>query len=119
MRIACPYCGARGVDEFAYLGDATVVRPDPAAPDAGTAFADYVYLRDNPAGRHRELWQHALGCQSWLVVTRDVRTHAIASVEVARDVALARVPRQAKLGEAGPARSAGSAGQHSPAPGEG
>ncbi|GLK78384.1 sarcosine oxidase subunit delta [Methylopila turkensis] len=90
MRIPCPYCGVRGLDEFAYLGDATLIRPDPAAPGAEAAFHDYVYLRDNPAGLHRELWQHASGCQSWLVVTRDTRTHAIGRVEVARDVAAAR-----------------------------
>ena len=88
MRIACPYCGTRGLDEFSYLGDATVTRPAADAPEA--EYANYVYLRDNPAGAHRELWQHAAGCQSWLVVTRDTRTHAIASVEAARDVALAR-----------------------------
>lgn len=93
MRIACPYCGTRGVDEFAYLGDATVTRPDPTAENAEAAFADYVYLRDNPAGPHRELWSHALGCQSWLVVTRDVRTHAIEAVEAARDVAGGREAR--------------------------
>ncbi|PZQ11327.1 MAG: sarcosine oxidase subunit delta [Ancylobacter novellus] len=90
MRIACPYCGSRGVDEFSYLGDATVTRPDPAAENAMAAFVDYVHIRDNPAGLHRELWQHAAGCQSWLVVTRDTRTHAIEAVEMAKDVALAR-----------------------------
>ncbi len=39
---------------------------------------DYVYLRDNPAGAHRELWYHGAGCRSWLVVARDTRTHQIA-----------------------------------------
>ena len=63
MRIACCYCGARGNEEFAYLGDATVVRPDadPSLPldeAARQRWHDYVYLRDNPAGPHRELWQH-------------------------------------------------------------
>jgi len=91
MRIACPFCGPRGVDEFAYLGDATVKRPNADAPDALPAFVEYVYLRDNPAGPHRELWQHAFGCQSWLVVTRNVRTHVIDQVEAARDVAAARL----------------------------
>jgi heterotetrameric sarcosine oxidase delta subunit len=84
MRIACPHCGTRDVREFAYLGDATVKRPDPGAPDALARFIDYVYLRDNPAGPHRELWYHAAGCQTWLEVTRDTRTHAIASVEALR-----------------------------------
>lgn len=78
MRIPCPHCGLRDVREFSYLGDATLVRPDPAAPDALERFVDYVYLRDNPAGPHEELWYHGSGCQVWLVMTRDTRTHAIA-----------------------------------------
>jgi methylglutamate dehydrogenase subunit B len=90
MRIACPHCGSRDVREFAYHGDATVARPDPSAPDALARFVDYVYLRDNPAGHHREFWYHAAGCHAWLVVARDTRTHEIASLEPARDVALRR-----------------------------
>lgn len=84
MRIPCPYCGARDAHEFAYLGDATVTRPDPAAADAADAFHDYVYLRDNPAGAHRELWYHANGCRRWVTVTRDTRTHAISSAVFTR-----------------------------------
>lgn len=83
MRIPCPYCGSRDLREFTYLGDATVERPDGAAPDALERFVEYVYLRNNPAGRHREYWYHGAGCQSWLVVTRDTRTHEIFSVEAA------------------------------------
>jgi heterotetrameric sarcosine oxidase delta subunit len=95
MRITCPHCGERGNEEFSYLGDATVTRPAGAAEaSAGEpgfqAWVDYVYIRRNPAGEHRELWQHVHGCRAWIVVTRDVRTHAIAAVEAARDVALAR-----------------------------
>ena len=67
MRIPCPFCGARDVREFSYLGDATVSRPDPNAPDAVNRFLDYVYFRDNPAGPHREFWYHGSGCQAWLV----------------------------------------------------
>ena len=89
MRIECPYCGERDVQEFAYHGDAAKVRPD--GPDATPdAMFDYVYLRDNPAGAHRELWYHTAGCHAWLVVTRDTRTHVIGEVEPARDVALRR-----------------------------
>ena len=89
MRIPCPHCGERDVQEFSYLGDATVTRPE--EPDASAeAMHDYVYLRDNPAGPHRELWYHAAGCRAWLVVTRNTRTHAIGAVEPAQDAALAR-----------------------------
>jgi methylglutamate dehydrogenase subunit B len=96
MRIKCPHCGERGHEEFAYLGDATVHRPDDAfaaTPDdpAFARWMDYVYLRDNPAGAHRELWQHIHGCRSWIVVTRNISTHAILGVEDARAVATARI----------------------------
>ena len=77
MRIPCPHCGLRDVREFSYLGDAALTRPDPAAADALGRFTEYVYLRDNPAGPHQELWYHGSGCEAWLVVTRDTRTHVI------------------------------------------
>ncbi|HEX2842339.1 sarcosine oxidase subunit delta [Hyphomicrobium sp.] len=88
MRIACPYCGERSLDEFVYSGDATVKRPDFASPTAAVDFTRYVYERTNPPGEHRELWYHSAGCHAWLVVTRNVATHAISKVESARDVAL-------------------------------
>jgi methylglutamate dehydrogenase subunit B len=81
MRIPCPHCGDRDVREFAYLGDAAVVRPQPDSPDALGQFVNYVYLRDNPAGAHREYWYHGFGCQAWLVITRDTRTHVVLSAE--------------------------------------
>ena len=83
MRITCPYCGARDAQEFSYLGDANPQRPD-GMDATEAAMHDYVHLRDNPAGRHRELWYHGAGCHAWLVVTRDTRTHAIEAVDVAK-----------------------------------
>jgi methylglutamate dehydrogenase subunit B len=80
MRIACPHCGLRDVREFSYLGDAAPERPDAQAADAVDRFNAYVYMRDNTAGAHRELWYHGAGCQAWLAVERDTRTHVIAAV---------------------------------------
>ena len=80
MRIKCPYCGERDAEEFAYLGDGTLERPDPEANGAAQAFCEYVYLRDNPAGVLAELWYHRAGCRTWLRVERDTRTHEIKSV---------------------------------------
>ena len=84
MRIRCPFCGERDTNEFAYLGDAEFKRPDPGAPDAVARFFEAVYLRDNPAGPHNELWYHTSGCRSWLRVTRDTLTHEILAVQFAR-----------------------------------
>ena len=75
----CPCCGDRGVDEFAYYGDASVTRPDASAPTAMADFIAYAYERTNSAGLHRELWYHAAGCHLWLVVTRCWKTDANAN----------------------------------------
>ena len=83
MRIPCPFCGERSSAEFTYLGDAAPRRPDGAARTL-QAFQDYVYMRQNPPGPLRELWQHTGGCRTWLVVERNVTTHAIGTVEAAR-----------------------------------
>ena len=91
MMINHPLLGPRDACEFTVLGDASLIdRPDGLAEDAFERFYDYVYLRDNPAGRHRELWFHEHGDRSWLVVTRDTLTHEVLSVELASDVARAR-----------------------------
>ena len=79
MRLPCPYCGSRDLSEFTYLGDATRARPSSDGEGAEAAFVDYTYLRDNPAGPHKEFWYHAQGCRSWLVVERDTRTHEVLS----------------------------------------
>jgi heterotetrameric sarcosine oxidase delta subunit len=87
MRIPCPYCGLRDVSEFVTIGEASAGRPNPDTADAPQQVVDYVYLRDNPAGRSEELWYHAQGCRSWLKVVRDTRTHAIESTVLAREAA--------------------------------
>lgn len=88
MLIHHPLLGPRDVAEFTYLGDASLIdRPDWQADDAPAQFYRYQYLRDNPAGIHRELWFHEQGDRSWLVVTRNTVTHEISKVELARDVA--------------------------------
>lgn len=87
MLIPHPLLGPRDAQEFTYLGDAALMhRPDPTAENALEAFCDYVYLRDNPAGLHRELWFHEQGDRSWLVVTRDTLTHEILGAELAQDL---------------------------------
>lgn len=82
MIIQHPLLGARDIREFTYLGDADIL----LRPTNDSAFHDYVYVRNNPAGEHRELWYHEYGDHSWLVVTRNTLTHEILQVELARNV---------------------------------
>lgn len=83
MIIPCPYCGPRDLSEFTYQGDATRTRPDPTSTD-GKAWHAWVYQRPNPAGWHREYWQHSGGCRAHLVVHRNTLTHEIGEVHLAR-----------------------------------
>lgn len=76
IRLDCPSCGPRSQIEFTYGGDAS---PRPAQPEtlSDADWHAYLFLRDNPCGRHRELWQHVAGCRRWLEVTRDTQTHEV------------------------------------------
>lgn len=91
MLIPHPLLGLRDAGEFTYLGDATLIdRPDWKSENAISEFHDYLHLRDNPPGEHRELWYHEHGDKSWLVVTRNTVTHEITGAELARDIAVQR-----------------------------
>lgn len=84
--ISCPHCGPRPKEEFTIKGDASLGRP---AADAGSQdWYNYVYLRDNPKGLHKEYWHHSSGCRRWLIVERDTITHKIHGVS---DAALAKL----------------------------
>ena len=91
MIIEHPLLGSRDAAEFTYLGDAKLIdRPNWQSETAAEDFYNYGYLRDNPAGWHKELWFHEAGDRSWLVVTRNTVTPEISSVELAQNVARER-----------------------------
>ena len=113
MIINHPNLGPRDAAEFTILGDASLLkRPYWQADDADYAFYHYLYLRDNPAGLHRELWFHEYGDRSWLIVTRDTVTHAVLNVALARDVALSsKKPRMSRVSTAEKASKSTKAGK--------
>ena len=77
--LACPNCGPRDVNEFAYQGEVTV-RPkrDPSFRE----LTSYLYFRRNVAGVQREWWYHRLGCESWFQAERDTRTNEVLKTEL-------------------------------------
>ena len=52
--------------------------PIPASVD-DAAWAAYLYLRDNPKGRHAERWRHLHGCGRFFNCVRDTVTDRIAA----------------------------------------
>ena len=77
LLIPCPWCGPREDDEFTFGGEADI--PRPAEPTALTdeQWADYLFMRENRRGHHREQWCHTAGCRRWFIVERDTVTNRI------------------------------------------
>jgi sarcosine oxidase subunit delta len=67
-QMVCPLNGPRDISEFVYGGE---IRQ---APDAATctdeAWADYLFMRANPAGVVREWWLHEPS-GFWFIAERD------------------------------------------------
>jgi heterotetrameric sarcosine oxidase delta subunit len=76
LLIPCPWCGPRAYVEFTYGGDAAKLPPAPESV-SDAEWDAHLYLRDNPAGPHAELWHHSHGCRMWVRVVRDTVTHEI------------------------------------------
>ena len=72
--IRCPLNGPRNVSEFVCGGE-VVEEPDPSTADED-AWADYLFLHDNPAGVVREWWFH-VPTSYWFIAERDTRTDEI------------------------------------------
>ena len=75
LLIECPYCEeARPEPEFHYEGEAHIARPAEPATLTDEQWAEYLYLRTNPRGPHRERWRHAHGCGRFFNALRDTVT---------------------------------------------
>ena len=80
LLIPCPWCGPRDEIEFHYGGEAHIARPsDPDALD-DPAWAEYLFMRNNPKGPFAERWVHSAGCRRWFNLLRDTTTHRILAV---------------------------------------
>jgi heterotetrameric sarcosine oxidase delta subunit len=77
LLIRCPWCGPRDEVEFRYGGQAGIATPADADAVDDAAWADYLYMRDNPKGPFAERWCHAAGCRRWFNAMRDTATYEI------------------------------------------
>ena len=66
LEIKCPYCGKRSQNEFSYGGDANIKRPELGKEISDKEWDNFVYYRENPKGKHSELWHHISGVDSGL-----------------------------------------------------
>ncbi len=80
LHIPCPFCGPRDEAEFSCGGEAHILRPLAQNKISDTAFAEYLFLRDNSKGVFLERWRHTSGCRRWFNVVRDTVSHDILEV---------------------------------------
>lgn len=74
LLVPCPWCGPRPENEFCYSGQAHLARPADPAAVSNADWSAYLYLRDNPKGRHTERWRHQHGCGRFFNCVRDTVT---------------------------------------------
>ena len=71
LRIPCPHCGPRSIEEWVH-GEIPVV-PD-GLVDADARDIDRGYMHTNGQGPVEETWFHLFGCRRWVTLVRDTRT---------------------------------------------
>jgi len=71
--IRCPWCGERAESEFNFGGQAGIERPTHPEHLSDEQWGDYLFMRKNPLGIHREQWVHTHGCRRWFIAERDTR----------------------------------------------
>ena len=79
LLIECPWCGERAETEFSYGGEAGITRPSDPHALTDTEWADYLFMRKNPRGAHKELWNHSQGCRRWFGAERDTVTYKVSA----------------------------------------
>ena len=72
LRIGCPHCGVRAVEEFIY-GEIPIT-PDTLTGD-DERDVDRAFMHTNAEGIVTERWFHTAGCRRWLTIQRDTRTN--------------------------------------------
>lgn len=75
LYIKCPWCGWRDETEFGYGGEAHIERPKDPDSLSDAEWAEYLFMRTNPRGSHRERWVHTAGCRRWFNAIRDTVSH--------------------------------------------
>ena len=77
--IDCPWCGQRDESEFSYAGEAHIARPLETEKLSDEEWANYLFMRKNTKGLHREQWLHAAGCRRYFNVLRDTVSYKISA----------------------------------------
>ena len=73
MLVPCPWCGERDESEFSFGGEAHLERPKDSCSDK--EWTEYIFMRKNIKGEHKERWIHINGCRQWFNAVRNTTTN--------------------------------------------
>ena len=73
MLVPCPWCGERDESEFSFGGEAHLERPQESCSDK--EWTEYIFMRKNIKGEHKERWIHINGCRQWFNAVRNTTTN--------------------------------------------
>ena len=73
MLVPCPWCGERDESEFSFGGEAHLERPEDSCSDK--EWTEYIFMRKNIKGKHKERWIHISGCRQWFNAVRNTTTN--------------------------------------------
>ena len=78
LLIRCPYSGEERPEiEFAYAGEAHVLRPANPSAVSDEDWKNYLFIRKNVRGLHFERWRHVHGSGRFFNAVRDTVTDKI------------------------------------------
>ena len=72
LRLPCPHCGVRAIEEFMY---GEIPTPPESLENADARDVDRAYMHTNTEGPVTERWFHTAGCRRWFTIQRDTRTN--------------------------------------------
>lgn len=78
--LECPHCGPRHQSEYAYAGEAHIMRPNDGEVLTDEEWAKFVFTRRNTKGIFAERWVHVAGCRKYFNVLRNTATDEILAV---------------------------------------
>ena len=74
--LTCPNCGDRNVSEYRYGGEYSP-RPAGSTQMSPTAWAEYLYFRNNSMDEQIEWWYHRSGCELWFLAARHRQSNEV------------------------------------------
>ena len=77
LLIPCPHCGERDESEFDYGGRARAL---PALNATPQQWHQALHLDSDETDVVKELWFHTAGCERWIEMERNVRSHEFTAV---------------------------------------